>query len=387
MKEYIKFEAKLFLTNKRNRFLFLGVVVFLLGLLFYVPYQNVTDISEKTKTEAQAVKNAIAYVPLHEVEENTYHDDYSYYDHLLDESRAIATQEVALTMFEDLDQYIDAGLRVTETRIQAHEEGYGTLPEEFIVPYDQSLREQKMYEYLKNNSIQIEPNAKNGASVVVLAITWFSTISFFFLLILSCDVLTKDNEHKTIISSYPIDSNRKIIGKLIIQVFTTLAILLCLFVFAYFISSWIFMPGNLNYPESLYWRSEYIAVPRYIFFSTFFILFFVLVTHTVLFSALLNVAFKNKYLNLFIGGFIYIVGYIFAPAVSILKFTPLNYLNPVAVLNGQAATQFNQPSNDFLTVISVLVLWSAVYGIVLSLVFSQKNRVNIAKKATRGEES
>lgn len=179
MKEYIRFEGKLFLYNRRNQFLFLGVIVFLVGLIVYMPYQNTGNIQEKIETEARSVRNAIAYVPMHEVEEGTHMNDYAYYDHLLRESRAVASQEVALTMYDDFDQYVTAGLQVTEERIQAHEEGYGTLPDEFIIPLSQSLREQEVYQYLQNHNIQIEPDALNNVNAVVYAIMLFSSLSFF----------------------------------------------------------------------------------------------------------------------------------------------------------------------------------------------------------------
>ncbi|PRY75912.1 ABC transporter permease subunit [Alkalibacterium olivapovliticus] len=377
MKEYILFETKLYVKNRKNLFLILGVAVFVLGLLFYIPYQRVENIDDKIESEALAVRNAIAYVPLHEVEQGTYSDEYGYYDHLLSESSAIASQEVAITMFDDLNQYVTAGLQVTDSRIQSHEEGYGSLPQEFIVPLAQSLREREVYEYLQENNLQIEPNAENGANMLVIGIRWFSAVCFLFILFLSCDILTNDNEHKTIISAYPIDANRRLIGKLIIQSLVTIVALTSLFAAGYLISSLFFDIGTMTYPVPIYLSGEFTAVPTSIFIFTFIVLFLFFMIHMILFSALLNVLFRNKYLNIFIGGLLYILSFLFSSQVSFFRFAPINYFDPAAVLRGDLAVQFNQSSNDWITAIIILGLWSAGYAAILSFVFARKNRVKL----------
>lgn len=379
MKEYIKFETKLFLKNRRNKFLFLGVAAFLLGLIFYIPYQNVGDINEKIEIEASSVQNAIASVPLHEIEEETYMEDYYYYDYLILESRALASQNVALTMFDDLNQYVEEGVRLAQTRIQAHEEGYGSLPDELLTPLSQSLRDQEVYYYLQENNMQIETDAENGISILVLAINWFSAVSFFFLLFLCCDVLTEDKEHETIVSAYPVDANRKVIGKLMIHTLSVLAILTILFATGFFIWSLVFEPGNINYPVPIYWRGSFTAVPSYTFVIGILIIFFAFIINIVLMSSLLNMLSKNKYLTIFIGSFFYILSFLYSAQHSILRFTPLNYLNPVEVLNGEAASQYTQPTNDALMAIIVLSVWSLIYAIVLSLIFAKNNRVKAEK--------
>lgn len=384
MKEYIRFEGKLFSYNRRNQFLFLGVIVFLVGLIVYMPYQNTGNIQEKIETEARSVRNAIAYVPMHEVEEGTYTDDYAYYDHLLRESRAVASQEVALTMYDDFDQYVTAGLQVTEERIQAHEQGYGTLPDEFIIPLSQSLREQEVYQYLQNHNIQIEPDALNNVNAVVYAMMLFSSLSFFFLLFLSSDVLTEDDEHKTIISAYPINANQKVIGKLIIQTLSSLIILVGLFVLGFVFYSLFFGTAPLDYPEAVYWRGSYLAVPTYLYILAFLWLFLIFVIHMVLLSAVMNLIFHNKYLNIFAGGSLFIISYLFSSELPFFSQTPLNYLNPAGILNGQLANQFNQPSNDLLSATVILCVWSILYSLILSVTFSRKNTSHV-KQETAGD--
>ena len=377
MKEYFLFETKLFLKNRKNQFLFLGVFTLVISLLFYISVQNVNDLAEKTKIEAATIRNAIAYVPTHEIEENPTTEKYPFYQNLLQESRAVASQEVALTMHNDLDRYVDAGLEVVDVRIQAHEEGYSTLPKEFIIPLTQSLKEQEIYNYLQDKDIQIEPDAQNGANFLVISLMWFSAICFFFLLMLLSDVLLQDEEHKTIIDAYPIDANQKIIGKIIIQTVSSMIILVVLFTAGYFLTAFLFRPGTLRYPEIIYWRGTFSAIPTSFYIWIFFGFIFVFMIHMILFSAVMNVVFKNKYLNIFIGGALYVIGFLFSAQVPLLRFTPISYFGPSAVLSGQFAEQYNQPTNDVLTAIIVLTVWSSVYAIVLSFVFAKKNRVKV----------
>lgn len=385
MSEYIKFETKRFLKNRRNQFLFLGMICFWIGLFIFLPYQNVNDIEEKVAVEAENVRNAIAYVPVHEVEKGDETGEYPYYEHILQESRAVAAQEVALTMHNDIDQYVTNGINVTNVRIEAHQAGYGSLPEEFIIPLSQSLREKELYHYLQNHSIPIERNAQNGANALFLAISWFSAVSFFFLLFLSSDVLTEDEEHKTIISAYPLDANRKVLSKILIHTFSTFVLLLGIFLAGYVLSLFIFRPGTLNYPIALYWRDSYTAVPTYLFVLLFFCLFLIFTAHIVLFSCVLNIIFKNKYLNIFVGGSFYVISFLFSESFSFFRFTPMNYLDPAAILNGRLVEQFNQPSNDVLMAVAILILWSVIYSCFLSVYFSKKNRIvtEIEQKGAR----
>jgi len=201
------------------------------------------------------------------------------------------------------------------------------------------------------------------------------------------DVLLEDEEHKTIISSYPIDANQKIRGKIVIQTMSTIIILAVLFFAGYLLASFVFRPGTLNYPETIYWRGSYVAVPTYVYSLIFFLLFSVFTVHMVLFSSVLNIAFKNKYLNIFIGGALYVIGMLFSSQVPLFRFTPMSYFDPAGVLNGQLAEQFNQPSNDAFVAIIVYIVWSIIYAIVLSIVFAKKNRVRIETTAERGGAS
>lgn len=375
MKEYLFFETKLFMNNKRNQFLFLGILIFLLGLLFYIPLQKVNDIETKTKMEASMIKNAISYVPTHEIEENPDSKEYSYYSNLLKDSRAVALQEVALTMHQDLPMYVKAGVEATSVRIQAHEEGYGDLPKEFIIPLSQSLSERAIYTYLQNKGIPIEENAQNGVSFLALALTWFSGISYFFLLILSSDVLLQDEDHKTIIDSYPLHASQKTRGKIAIQTLSTSIFLSVLFFIGYLISTIVFKAGNWNSPLTIYWRETYYAVPTYLYVCILILFYFLFNVHMILFSSILNIMFKNQYLNIFVGGSLYVIGFLFSPKATLLRFTPINYLNPAGVLNGRLAEQLNQPSNDAFTASIVFLIWSILYALVLSFVFARKYRM------------
>lgn len=375
MKEYIAFETRLFLKNRRNQFLFLGVALYLLGLLFYIPYQNIGDIEDKIEAEAENIRNAIAYVPMHEVEAGTYMEEYAYYDHLLNESRAVASQEVALTMFDDLNQYVQVGLEVTEARIEGHEQGYGSLPNEFIVPLAQSLREQQVYRYLQDNQLQISVNTENAANASVWSVTWFSSVVFFFCLFISCDVLTEDKAHETVVSAYPVHASQKLTAKLIVQTVLTAGGLLALFAGAYVFYSIAFGIGTMQYPVPLYLRGDYTAAPSSIFLITSFVMFIVLISHMVLFSAVLNYLFKNMYLNIFIASLLYILGHLLSHRLAFLRFTPLSYFDPVAVLSGQQAVRIGQESIDLYHAVIVLIGWSVFYGVLLSMLFSRRNRV------------
>lgn len=379
MKEYFLFETKFFLKNRKNQILFLSIFALLLTILFYVSFQNVSDIAAKTKIEASMVRNAVSYVPTHEIEEGLNTEMYPFYQHLLKESSAVASQEVALTMYNDLDMYVDTGLEITKIRIQAHEDGYGELPKEFVVPLSQSLKERELYIYLQENNLQIEPDAQNASNFLSLAVTWFSTISFFFLLLLLSDVLLQDEEHKTIIEAYPINVYQKIISKMTIQTVFTFIILIALFFIGYLMTLVVFRPGTLNYPEAVYWKGAYTAIPTYCYIFLFLLLFFVFMIHMILFSAVLNVVFKNKYLNIFVGGSLYVIGSIFSAQFPILRFTPINYLDPGGILKGELAEQYLQLSNDALTAIFVLIIWSIIYMIVLTVVFSRKYSVRTEK--------
>lgn len=374
MKEYIWFETRLFIKDRKNLLLFLGVAIFLLGLLVYIPYQKIGNIYDKTQTELNLNRDAISSFPVHEVEESP--EKFPVYSKVLNESQLLGQQEAALTFYDDIHQYTLIGVGLANERINAHELGYEDLSKEFAVPLSQSLREQQNYQYLLDHNIEIEKNAESGSTYLTLSITYFSSIFFFFILALSTDILIKDDKHRTIIQSYPIDSNQKIMSKLIIYCLATVIVLTSLFTLGYVSASFIFGAGSINYPRIIFTSSGYIAISTIQFLLKFFILTIFFLIHTILFSAVLNCFFSNQYLILFAGNSLYLISFLFSENIYLLRYTPVNFLNPINILNGTAAEKFSQSTNTFFQGLLILTIWSIGYGLFLSIYFSRKNRIS-----------
>ncbi|WP_208560473.1 hypothetical protein [Marinilactibacillus kalidii] len=381
MKEYLKFETRLFIKDPKVIFLFLSIVAFLIGLLAYIPYHNIDSINDKTQIELNLVRDAIASYPMHIVGENP--DAFPEYNEVLQESQLLGRQEVALNFYEDLQAYSEIGLALADNRVNAHEIGYDEISSSYTVPYEQARKEGVFYEYLLSQNIEIERNAENTVSYIVIATSYFSSVFFLFILFLSNDILTKDVEHKTLLRSFPIDENQKTVSKLIIHTVVTLTSLTGLFLLGYTIASFVFRSGNLDYPQILFTGTGYEGITTVQYLVRTLLLAAVLLVHTILLSAVLNSILNNKYLTIFAGGSLYVMSFLFSSSISFFKYTPLNYLNITDVLSGVSADKFNQSSNTFSRATFILLIWSVIYIIVLSLFFSRKNKIE-AKPVREG---
>lgn len=378
MKEYLRFETELFMRDRKNGFLFLGVALFLIGLLFYIPYQQVNDIYNKTQNELHTVRNAISSFPVHIVEENS--DEYPVYGDVLKESQLIGSQEVALTFYDDLNEYTSIGLELAQSRIQAHEKGYESFNQNFFVPLEQSLRESVYYQALEDQNQTIERDAQSSSTYLVLSITALSSVFFLFLLLLTSDILTKDDAHHTIIQAYPINASQRLIGKLVVYLFTTMLVLTGLFGLAYIGSLLLFDAGSMQYPRVIYTLSGYEAVSTGQFILRSLLISAGFVIHTVLLAAVLNSFLKNRYLTLFFGSSLLLISFLFSGEWTILAYTPISYLNPIAVLTGTAGEDFGQSGIVYSRAILIYSLRSLIYLIILSIYFSKKHRLPINHK-------
>lgn len=372
MREYTIFEFKLYFKDPKNKFMYLSVFCFLLGILVYIPYQNLGSINEKTQTELSLVRDTISSFPVHIVQDNP--DTYPVYREILRESQLLAQQEVSLTFYDDLNQYMLAGFELSDTRIKAHEIGFEGVSSSFLIPLEQSKRERVLYRYLIDHNIEIERNAENSSSYLIVATTFFSSVFFVFIFLLSGDILTKDLEHKSLIQSFPLDNNKKVLCKLIVHTIMTLLLLIGIFVLVYVIASMVFGGGSMDYPRVMFTSSGYIAVPTILYLFNYFVLATIFLIHTILLVTLINCFLKNRYLTLFAGSSLYLISFLFSDSISILEYTPLNYLNPSSVLDGLSAQNYGQDSNTIYRAIIVLITWSLIYIITLSLYYSRQNR-------------
>lgn len=378
MRENFGFEIELFIRDRKNGFLFLGVTLFLIGLLFYIPYQQVNDIHDKTQKELHTVRNTISSFPVHIVEEDP--ERYPVYQDVLKESQLIGSQEVALTFYDDLKEYTSIGLKLAQSRLQAHEKGYESFNQNFFVPLEQSLRESVYYEALEDQNQLIERDAQSSSTYLVLAISAFSSVFFVFLLLLTSDILTKDDAHSTVIQAYPINESQRLFGKLMIYVTATILTIVGLFAAGYVLSLIPFDAGTMDYPRVIYTASGYEAVStsQFILRTLLIAVFFTI--HTTLLAAVLNTLLKNRYLTLFLGSSLLLCSFLFSRIWTFLAYTPISYLNPIGILKGTASERFGQSEIDYSRALLIYGGWSLVYLLVLSISFSKKHRSSTMRK-------
>ena len=376
MREYIQFESRLFLKNKRILFSFFFLLLFLVGMMVYIPYQKVNDLEYKTFNELELAKQAVGELNEYEAQEP---ENKEIYENLLLQQRAVASQDVALR-FQQPDAYIKNGQKVSSLRLKGYEQGYGEVRPVFLISQEQARKDLAFYDYLSDHQLAAEKDAANGANYFTVSLTLFSSFAFFFFLFLSGDILTSDAAHATVVEAYPVNGTQRTVGKLLIHTLFPAGLVTLLFGIGYGLASLVLRPGILAYPEVIYQSSGYQAIPTWkflLFFAGYLIL---LQIHVVLLSAVLNLLFKNFYLNLFLGGALYLLPILVPAPHRLFAYLPFDYWNPAAVLDGTAAVSYENPQITFSFGFIILSIWTLLYFLVVAFSTLRKNRAVPAGK-------
>lgn len=330
MKEYLLFEAKAFLFQKKV----LGILVlwFLisLGLLGQIVFLDEGNHEEELYNELNDTRLVLRSV------ENYYREsdsEVTLADNLYDQQSLIASKYNGI-LFDQPNWFYEDGIDLANLRLEAEDYPDEKVPSSLFPRRDISEREKMEYQARSEEELPIRKNSKNFYDYSVKLLSLYGGFAFLFALILSSDVGLRDLAHPSLVKNYPMKRNTR----LFIQTGThALGGSLSLFLLSgisFFIAQFLWGSSDWLWPVAYYSKLTYQTVPliQYVFLFSAFL--FLLMIHTSLFSYLMNHLFENQYVTLMIGAILYAIGFILPSTGSWISWTPLPYYHLDKVLTG-----------------------------------------------------
>ena len=373
---YVLFEAKLLLSNKKNWML--GLLLILFFPLYFSHYSqlDIVGINEKKNEEAEKFIELFDTFP-----GSVWITDEG------KEIRAILKEQITLMNWQRLylktdgntdgyfgaganfEKYFDAGLQLNELRLDMHRRGNKGIQRDHIMPVTEIQKENALYRYHMEHEVPLVQDPFKANNYIPVALNLLSgTLFCMFVLLMGSSMLIHDQQHPSVLHGFPISFMQKTISKVGVH-FVQVMFFLCasMGIGSFYVAQktgW----GDLRTPVLIYQDADFIAVStlRYLFYMLVaFALIALLLLLTFLFLTLIA---KNLYASIII-----ILLIILSPQLLLAAGVESNWLYPLklidigAVLSGDAAKEYGIENLDFkhayswLVILNLLVI-SSLYG-------------------------
>lgn len=330
MRHYIKFEAKLFLKDRKN-LLLIGLFIVFLGITYWIiTAQGVGDLEQEAYEEVNQTRLGLLTSQQHSPEDE---EEQSRSQNIL-QQQDLATRSYNGIIFGNDHWYVPNSLELAELRVSMHEIGLEDIPDELFPPENEARQDVEYYGYLTENNMPIQVDSQTAMGYLETVLMYFGVGAFFFLLLLGSNVFTDDLEHSSMVDAYPLSTSQRMQSKLVIYVLFSFLTTLVLTLAGTIVISFIWPFGFIDYPVAYYSSGEFVASPLWQFVLIFFTTLFALAIHVILLCALGNKVLKNQYATIFLGGFLYTVPFLFEHFSSLFFWSPTNFYNLTALFDG-----------------------------------------------------
>ena len=177
--KYFLFELKILVKNRKNWFL--GIVIMLFFPLFVLytnqtPAENLRDLKG-----AEANSNSILFKSYGDDLQEGNAEKQAMYDILTRQSTLVNFQRFYIMEGEVTEDYVANGLELTELRLEAHELGYPGVPQHFIIPKDEILKEDALLRFIQKEKLELDSNKFLAEPHFVSALAVTKRIAICFL--------------------------------------------------------------------------------------------------------------------------------------------------------------------------------------------------------------
>lgn len=362
-----------FIENRKSSKFKLLAALFLLFSGFSIIgtlHQSKSFLTDEIKSNRQVVNTILSdFQDLGNP--NNQATEHPFYTNLHRQSSLLARSEQAI-LFENWDLYLASSLDLIDTRLDFFKIPDSKSYQTYFPTKNKDLLDQAFIKQLADSGqpIYIENN-----QIILALLSFLFFLGFFWFplnAIMSSDILLHDIQHLTVSKGFPISFSNRVLTKTLFQTILTLASFLVVLLLSFFLS-FFYSFGPLNYPVSVY-LFEFQTVPFWQYILLVFIYFFIVSVFCCILSLLLNYLFHNMYLTLFASMGIYCSSLFLAHYEKYTWLLPVNYFNPVSLLNAEKLTHGFYGS--YFNGIFVLLFWIA--GMIIFL--SQKLSLGVLKK-------
>lgn len=382
---YFLFEMRLLLANKKNWLL--GFALILFYPLYYSHYSQLdfVKLSEKKQEEAEKFLEVFDTFPgtVWETEEGK-----EILDNLTKQSGLMNWQTLYLHNTGNSDgffgagpnfhKFFDTGLKLNELRLDLHRRGNKGIKRDLIVPVDEILKENALYQYHVENDLPLIHDPYKASNYIPVALNLLSGSLFcVFVLLAGSSMLLNDQQHPSVMKGFPISFMQKAISKVGVH-FVQIMFMVCasIGIGSYYVAKktgW----GDFRTPVLIYQNGDFIAVSglRYLIYM---LIAFGLITLLLLLTFLfVNLVTKNLYAAIVIILLVLLSPQLLlAAGVETDWLYPLKFIDIGAILSGDAAKEYGLEKLDFKHAYSWLVILNLL---VISILYARNKLMHFRK--------
>lgn len=379
--KYFLFETKVLLSNRKNWFL--GIVIMLFFPIFILYTNQTPSDSLRDIKKAEVASNSLLFKSYGDELQEGSPEEQEMYENLTQQSSLVNFQTFYIREGEVTQDYVENGLKVNELRLKAHDMGNPGLPEQFIVPRDEIEKEDALLRFIQKENLELDSNKYLAVPHFVVALALLSGLPFvFFVLVSGSEIIVYEQRHQAVMSGFPISFMKKINIKVLIHFIQTMVFLVLGLLLGHYFLSKELGSGYLTDPIVIYSAGgfESIVILNYLLHA---LLAMSVITLLVLYlSVLLNILFKNAFANVLVGlGLFLLPNLVLAGGTKFSLFHPLKYIDFSSVLSGALAEQLENSQIDFWHA----MLWLVFLCIVIVSVLFVKNKLTYRRKISQTE--
>ncbi|WP_225742744.1 hypothetical protein [Marinilactibacillus sp. Marseille-P9653] len=374
MKAYLLFETKLFLKETKNKLMFVIFIIFLLYVYFLIAVQGSGNIEQEQAEQMNASRVAISSIAATNSENE---ETSALYENIYQQQQLLSQQDNGIR-FEDRDWYLDSAIELAQLQIELYDyDEFNDLdtPLRSVIPSIHTARKDlARFIYIRDNDIPIMYEQDNAAGFMMLYFSTFGVAVFLFLLLYSGSILTNDLDHETMVKGYPVTHRQKVVSKILIYTVASFFSIFAMTGLVVLIIWAIKGSGDLTYPMIIYNHGFYRAISIAQYTLIYFSYLVILTIHVVSLSSFLNILLKNVYATLLVGVVCFAIPLVAQNWIGWLRWTPIPYYNPFAILSGDTSYLANQ---EHLTLVyggGVLLIWSMLFLIIVYAINSLENK-------------
>ncbi|MDN4607999.1 hypothetical protein [Sporosarcina highlanderae] len=388
-RKYLLFEIKLLVLNKKNWLL--GFALILFFPLYYSHYSqlDIVDMKEEITDKSETFYEVFNSFPgsVWQTQEGK-----EIYANLLEQvgllfwqrlylSKEVDNPESFFSAGPNFQKFFDAGLKLNELRLDLHQRGNKGIHRDHIIPVNEILKENALYEYHKEHELSLVQDPFKASNFVPVALNLISGTLFCILVLLAgSSMLVNDQLHPSVLFGFPVSFMQKAISKVGVH-FVQIMLFLCIAILigSYYVAGkagW----GDFRAPVLIYQDADFIAISmlRYLFYM---LVAFGLIALLLLFTFLLvNLVTKNLYAAIVIILFVLLSPQLLqAAGVETNWLYPLKFIDIGAVLSGDAAKEYGIEKLDFMHAYSWLV---GLNLLVVGILYGRNKLLHIRKVET-----
>lgn len=375
MREYLLFEAKAFLFQKKNLGILAVWFLISLGMIGQILFLDEGNHEEELYNELNDTRIVLRTV------ENYYRESESEVtlaDNLYKQQGLIASKYNGILFAED-DWFYQAGIELADLRLVADDYPDEKVPPSLFPRRDFSKRQKLEYQVRKEDELPVRRDSKNLYDYSIKLLSLYGSLAFLFTLLLTSDLGLGDLSHPSLVKSYPIKRNTRLFIQTATRILAGTIGLALLSGLSLFLAEIIFKRSDWLWPVAYYNQSSYQTMNlfQYVFLLLAFL--FLLMIHTSFFSYLMNQLFENQYVTLMIGAVVYSIGFILPSTGGWISWLSIPYYHLDKVMTGFFAEEVYAGIDLSRGIIS-LILWG-VFFLLISLRLIHPSRRKEKKNA------